>query len=94
MASGKASISSFFSKPSSAGAPVKKEELPKSVKKEQSSNLFDDKSSMDVDESPPAAKVKSQEKKTASAKTNKKRSIVDVDGENMMGTTRVRHWIF
>ncbi|KAG4080076.1 hypothetical protein HA402_014516 [Bradysia odoriphaga] len=79
MASGKSSISSFFSKSSSVGAQPKKEALPKPVKKEESSNMFDDHSSMEVDEVPAVEKVEKEEKKPVSAKTNKKRSIVDVD---------------
>lgn len=82
MAAGKSSISSFFSK-SSSGAQPKKEESRKPVKKEESSNMFDDQSSMEVDESPTVEKVESQEKDNpGSSKTNKKRSIIDVDGKD------------
>lgn len=87
MASGKASISSFFSKPSSAAVHSKKKELAQPAKKEDSSspNMFEGQSSMEVDECVQIStdkKAESQAKKPTTAKNNKKRSIVDVDGEN------------
>ncbi len=102
MAAGKASISSFFSKSSTAGVQskkedtsksVKKEEPPKPVKKEESSNIFSDQSSMEVDEVSTNGKMESvstngkienqaTKQQQTSTKKNKKRSIVDVDGES------------
>jgi len=89
MASGKASISSFFSKPSSEVVNTKKKESTQPVKKEhpkeeskEKSNMFDDQSSMDVDQSEEVSmdtKAESKGKKRTAAKNNKKRSIVDVD---------------
>lgn len=82
MTSGKGSISSFFPKSSAASTQSKKEELPKPSKKQDSSNMFDDQSSMDVDENSVDAKLESQEIKITTATDKKKRSIIDVDGKN------------
>lgn len=88
MASSKASISSFFSKPSSqvVGESKKKEvDLPVKKEEKNSSDMFDDQSSMDVDDSEQsstAVKVETQAKKPASTKKNNKRPIKDVHGEN------------
>lgn len=82
-ASSKASISSFFSKPSSA---TKNKPVAKEVG--NSSNMFDDQFSadpMDVDqceETSTDKKTEKQTKKQTTDKNNKKRSIVDVHGEN------------
>lgn len=91
MASGKASITSFFSKPSSSMHP-KSKELAQPAKKNNSNspNMFDDQSLMDVDECeeiPVATKTESQVKKRTTVKNNKKRSIVDVDGKHMRHDT-------
>lgn len=95
-ASSKASISSFFSKPSSA---TKNKETAQPVAKEvgNSSNMFDDQFSadpMDVDqcEDKTDDKTEKQTKKQAekTEKNNKKRSIVDVHGEDRILLLRVR----
>lgn len=44
--------------------------------------MFDDQSSMDVDENSVDAKLESQEIKITTATDKKKRSIIDVDGKN------------
>lgn len=89
IASGKASISSFFSKPTSSvgggGVQPKKKETAPPVKKEDSSNMFDEQSSsdqMDVDQSEEIVHTENLVKDQATDKNNKKRSIVDVHGEN------------
>lgn len=90
-ASGKASISSFFSKSTSAGAAKhRKEVATPPIKKEESSNMFDEQTSMEVDDTATESKEQSPETKqttatVATATTNiRKRSIVDVDGETKL----------
>lgn len=85
-ASGKSAISSFFSKPSTATTGMKKKEMDQSVKKElpspnNSPNLFDDQSSMDVDKSEEnlTDTNSTEDTKESTTKKNSKRSIIDVD---------------
>jgi len=89
LATGKASITSFFSKQASTSIDVKKEaksESNESPEQCDSSNMFDHQSSMEVDESKENITnhkaVEHQTKEEVVEKGNNKRSIIDVDDDS------------
>lgn len=108
MASGKSAITSFFSKPSSVASQLKKKETDQLVKKEieqqevasnsNSSNMFEDQYSMDIDESEDnVVDKKSTEekiKKEMVTKNSKKRSIIDVDGKDGVNVILLLYLLF